>query len=239
MKRLGLFFLLSVMTVFGAIVSMEQAISPKAREKEAEMQRCVTLTLHAPAKPEPKAENKAQPKPKPKPQEKKPQPRPQPKPKPEPKTESKPAPEKASEAAPQPEEPKADSETEPLPQPQEAVQQPAPEAARAAESAPPQQNRAFGKALEEYYSRLYRRISENRRYPAQARRFGIEGEVGVAFEIDDSGRIVDSRLLRPSGNPLLDREATRIFERIGRFEAPPLGLPQRRFEVTIAYSLRQ
>jgi protein TonB len=230
MRRLGLFFLLSVMTVFGAIVSMEPKMRLKAPADEADRHRCVTLTLHAPAKPEPKPVKKAEPKPKPKKQVK-----PTPKPKTKPKPKLKPA------VKPKPQ-PEPEPAAEPLPQ--EAVQQeprPAPEASRAEpvpESAPQQQSSAVVKALEEYYSRLYRRISENRRYPAQARRFGIEGKVGVAFEIDDSGRIVDSSLLKPSGNPLLDRESMQIFRRISRFEAPPPGLGQRRFEVTIAYTLK-
>ena len=231
MKRLGLFFLFSVMTVFGAIVSMEQAISPKAEEKEAEMQRCVTLTLHTPPKPAPKPENKAEPQPKPAPKK---QAEPKPKPVATAMAEPKPAPVPEPETAPKPKpEPIAEEAL-----PQAAAVQSTPQPEQKPEPSPQQASLAV-KALEEYYSRLYRRISENRRYPEQARRFGIEGEVGVAFEIDDSGRIVDSRLLRPSGNPLLDRESMRIFERIDRFEAPPLGLPQRRFEVTIAYSLRQ
>jgi protein TonB len=233
MRRLGLFFLLSVMTVFGAIVSMEQAVCLKAPAEEAAVHRSITLTLHAPPKPAKKAVPKPQPEPKkpvkaePKPVQKKvsSKPKPQPKPKPVPK------PVKAAEPEP---------EAKPLPKPPEEVpQQPQPTpAVTDTPEPPPQRSSAVMKALEDYYSRLYRRISENRRYPAQARRFGIEGEVGVAFEIDDSGRIVDSLLLEPSGSRLLDREAIQVFERISRFEAPPPGLGQRRFEVTIAYTLK-
>jgi TonB family protein len=233
MKRLGLFFLLSVMTVFGAIVSMEPKMRLKTQAEEADTHRCVTLTLHAPAKPEPKPVKKAEPEPKPKNQVK-PKPKPKPAVKPEPKPLPKPAPVQKPVSKPEPE--KA-HEAPPLPQ--EVVKeqpQPAPAASQAEPS--PQQSTTIVKALEDYYSRLYRQISENRRYPVQARRFGIEGKVGVAFEIDDSGAVVGSSLLKPSGNPLLDRESMQIFRRISRFEAPPPGLGQRRFEVTIAYTLK-
>jgi periplasmic protein TonB len=60
---------------------------------------------------------------------------------------------------------------------------------------------------------------EGPRYPQQAREQGIEGEVTVAYEVDSSGRVLNTRVVssRPAG--LFD-EAALAAVRSWRFNAP-------------------
>lgn len=214
MKRLGLFFLLSVVTLFGAMSAvgeLRQLCAPA--KKIAEHKPLILAVYEAPkptAKPLPKPAAKPKPLPKPKTE---PLPKPAAKPTAKPLSKPKPAPEPESMDTPK------------------AVSKPA----QTAHS--PQNASAPLDEQENYYAKLYGQISRYKAYPARARRFGVEGNVCVAFEIDDSGRIVITELEHSSGSRLLDYAALGIFETIGVFEAPPKSLKQRRFEIIIEYTL--
>ena len=70
------------------------------------------------------------------------------------------------------------------------------------------------------------------RYPASARRQGVQGTVTVALEIDAAGAVTAAKVAVSSGNLLLDGEAVRCL-RQWRFE------PARRLGVAVASRLDQ
>lgn len=61
------------------------------------------------------------------------------------------------------------------------------------------------------YSAFYEYISKKLKYPAQARRMGIEGKVFVEFIVDKDGSITDVTLMKGIGGGC-DEEAIRIIK---------------------------
>ncbi len=60
-----------------------------------------------------------------------------------------------------------------------------------------------------------------RRYPAAARRAGLEGRVVVAIEVSSGGRVKAVRLHNSSGYPALDAAALSALSRVRRIPSPP------------------
>lgn len=58
---------------------------------------------------------------------------------------------------------------------------------------------------------LYKFINKNLKYPAQARRMGIEGTVYLSFVVDEKGNMVDIKIAKGIGAGC-DEEVLRIFE---------------------------
>ena len=58
---------------------------------------------------------------------------------------------------------------------------------------------------------LYRRLEDHRSYPLQARRRGIEGTVGLRFQVAPDGTLAGADVARTSGSSLLDRAALRTL----------------------------
>jgi len=136
--------------------------------------------------------------------------------------------------APKPEPPAAPLAPDPPPPPllQEATpspELPAPAAAPAVQGPAPQANDSPTPAggLQagpagpgaDTIAELIRHLEAHRRYPAQARRRGIEGTVGLAFRVAPDGDLLVAEVRQPSGSPLLDRAAVRTLERA--FPLPP------------------
>lgn len=137
---------------------------------------------------------------------------------------------------PKPEPPPAPLTSDPPPPPllQEATpspELPAPAAAPAVQGPAPQANDSPAPAgaggLQagpagpgaDTIAELIRHLEAHRRYPAQARRRGIEGTVGLAFRVAPDGDLLVAEVRQPSGSPLLDRAAVRTLERA--FPLPP------------------
>ena len=83
-------------------------------------------------------------------------------------------------------------------------------------------------------------LGRHKRYPAEARARGIEGEVRLAFTVDRAGRIVTAALVRPSGAAALDREALDMLSRAQPLPPlPVLATPdQGRLVVPVRYRLK-
>lgn len=58
---------------------------------------------------------------------------------------------------------------------------------------------------------LYKFINQNLKYPAQARRMGIEGTVFLSFVVDEKGNMVDIQIAKGIGAGC-DEEVLRIFK---------------------------
>ncbi|MFH1460213.1 MAG: energy transducer TonB [Candidatus Omnitrophota bacterium] len=86
------------------------------------------------------------------------------------------------------------------------------------------QNMEIDKAAEEamlkYQDILKKKIESQRVYPLRAREKGIEGNVGICFNVLRSGQTNNIRISNHSGSELLDQEALDTIKRVNQF--PPL-----------------
>lgn len=87
---------------------------------------------------------------------------------------------------------------------------------------------------------LRRRILEAARYPAAARRRGVEGQATLRFSVSENGRLVESSIARSAGSHLLDRAALEAIDRAAPF--PEIGAEARSgpvtFLITLSFQLR-
>jgi len=74
-------------------------------------------------------------------------------------------------------------------------------------------------------------IAQNLRYPEEALRNGIEGNVQVAYEVNEDGKVIRARVLRGIGYGC-DEEALRLV-RLLRYE----GVRNRHVHVTTRFTL--
>lgn len=63
-------------------------------------------------------------------------------------------------------------------------------------------------------------LKRHKRYPVEARSRRVQGVTQVEFEIDAGGHLVEARVVKSSGSPLLDEEALAILKRASPFPAP-------------------
>ena len=95
-------------------------------------------------------------------------------------------------------------------------------------------------AVREWQRDIVLRISKVRKYPPQARKQRIEGEVRVRFTLDQYGAILSAAIETSSGATVLDEAALAVFEEIGKLPTPPSYLKGDRFTLLapIRYSFR-
>ena len=72
-----------------------------------------------------------------------------------------------------------------------------------------------------YKRELLQKIGANLRYPESAAQHNREGTALVRITMARNGTIQAIALIRATGTPSLDREAQRVFQRIGRFPTVP------------------
>ncbi len=63
----------------------------------------------------------------------------------------------------------------------------------------------------------------HRRYPAVAKRLGLEGRVLVELRVDQQGKLTKLSLYRSSGHRSLDKEALRMARAAAPYRALPAG----------------
>jgi protein TonB len=94
--------------------------------------------------------------------------------------------------------------------------------------------------LEAYARRLYQLVVRQRRYPASAARFGMEGTARVHMSVNRDGTLARApRLERSSGHEVLDAEALRMVEAAAPFAPLPEGhaRPSAEFVIPVDFSL--
>src|SRR5690606_35410167 len=69
------------------------------------------------------------------------------------------------------------------------------------------QTRAGNAAISNYPGKVASRLRRSLRYPPQARRDRLRGEVHVSFTVNRSGGVASVRVARSSGSPVLDKAA--------------------------------
>lgn len=71
---------------------------------------------------------------------------------------------------------------------------------------------------------LIDQLKRYKRYPPDAERRGVRGEVVVRFKVDETGQVIFSEILKSSGSSILDDEALALVKRASPFAAPPPGV---------------
>jgi TonB family protein len=95
------------------------------------------------------------------------------------------------------------------------------------------------RATADYAMVVTTRLKRVMHYPREAVTRSEEGVVGVAFTLDRTGKLIESRVTESSGNFLFDREALAMIERAQPFPASPLrGRDTVDFATAIRFQLR-
>jgi len=82
-----------------------------------------------------------------------------------------------------------------------------------------------------YAARVRAWLESNKTYPKAARMRKQQGVARLVFVIDRAGRVLECRLVGPSGHALLDQEAMAMVARSSPFPAPPHTLKGERIEL--------
>jgi len=95
-------------------------------------------------------------------------------------------------------------------------------------------------AMLRYQDMVKQRIENKRRYPAWAKRQGIEGIVHINFTVLSNGLSKDIKIARTSGFKILDEEATRNVKRANPFPPIPENIKESsiKMNVAIVYTLK-
>lgn len=92
----------------------------------------------------------------------------------------------------------------------------------------------FGRGGIDWRQLLRQRIERAKRYPALARRLGMEGTVHVEFRIARDGSVEGVKVAKSSGYPVLDEASVQAIKR-----AVPLPIVPGKIRVPISYLLRK
>lgn len=92
----------------------------------------------------------------------------------------------------------------------------------------------FGRGGIDWRQLLRQRIERAKRYPALARRLGMEGTVHVEFRIARDGSVEGIKVAKSSGYPLLDEASVQAIKR-----AVPLPIVPGKIRVPISYLLHK
>ena len=91
--------------------------------------------------------------------------------------------------------------------------------------------------LEAYHAAVRARIEAAKRYPAWARRQGMEGRVTVAFWLTTAGEVAQVTVREPSGSAVLDDAAVEAVRRGAPYPPAPVAARQE-LAVTLVFALR-
>ena len=91
-------------------------------------------------------------------------------------------------------------------------------------------------ATSNYPGKVVSKLRRSLRYPAEARRQKIRGEVHVAFTVAAGGGVSGVRVVRSSGSPVLDKAAVETVQRAAPFPPIPDGRANWPFTVPLAFT---
>lgn len=86
-------------------------------------------------------------------------------------------------------------------------------------------------AMRNWTSQLVAQIERHKRYPSEAR--GASGKAMVSFSVDRSGGVHHARVVRSSGDSVLDRDAVAWVERSQPLPPPPADQHGSQFPVVV------
>ena len=87
---------------------------------------------------------------------------------------------------------------------------------------------------QDYYELVKMRVEALKKYPAQARKNEVQGEVVVRFELDENGKVLSLSIPKSSGSESLDQAAMRAVQQASPFPHPPSGMFKYPFRLQLA-----
>jgi periplasmic protein TonB len=84
-----------------------------------------------------------------------------------------------------------------------------------------------------YFARLSAWLERHKKYPDRARMRRQEGRVMLRFVVDRGGRVLDHRIVRSSGHPVLDHEVEAMIARAQPLPAMPSAMPDGQVELVV------
>ncbi len=72
-----------------------------------------------------------------------------------------------------------------------------------------------------YLSHLKEKINKTWQYPAIAKKNKIDGELTLCFSLKSNGRLLEVKIIKPSGHTILDQESISAVENAGPFNPFP------------------
>lgn len=93
-------------------------------------------------------------------------------------------------------------------------------------------------AVSNYPGKIVSRLRRALRYPREAKREGLRGEVRVSFTVVGNGAVSNIRVTKSSGSPILDQAAVETVRRAAPFPAipPAAGRTSWPFTVPLAFT---
>ncbi|WP_353645678.1 TonB family protein [Mesorhizobium sp. WSM2239] len=88
-------------------------------------------------------------------------------------------------------------------------------------------------AVSNYPGKIVSKLRRALRYPAEAKRNKLRGEVRVAFTVSAGGGVGGVRIVRSSGSPVLDKAAIETVRRAAPFPAIPEGAGRSSWPFTV------
>ncbi|EHK56217.1 energy transducer TonB family protein [Allomesorhizobium alhagi] len=95
------------------------------------------------------------------------------------------------------------------------------------------QSAAGNAAVSNYPGKIVSKLRRALRYPAEAKRNKLRGEVRVAFTVSAGGGVGGVRVVRSSGSPVLDKAAVETVRRAAPFPAIPEGAGRSSWPFTV------
>jgi periplasmic protein TonB len=96
-----------------------------------------------------------------------------------------------------------------------------------------QANAAGNAAVSNYPGQVASRLRRSLRYPREAQRQGIRGEVHVRFTVNSGGGVGGISIARSSGSPVLDQAAIATVQRAAPFPAIPAAAGRNSWPFTV------
>jgi protein TonB len=96
-----------------------------------------------------------------------------------------------------------------------------------------QASAAGNAAVSNYPGQVVSRLRRALRYPGEARRERLRGEVHVSFSVSANGGVASARVVRSSGHQVLDQAALETIRRAAPFPAIPAAAGRRSWDFTV------
>lgn len=88
-------------------------------------------------------------------------------------------------------------------------------------------------AVSNYPGQVVSRLRRALRYPGEARRERLRGEVHVSFSVSANGGVASARVVRSTGHQVLDQAALETIRRAAPFPAIPTAAGRRSWDFTV------
>ena len=100
-------------------------------------------------------------------------------------------------------------------------------------------SQAGNAAVSNYPGKVVSKLRRSRRYPREAQRQRLTGEVRVAFTVSSNGSVSGIRIVRSSGSPVLDQAAVATVQRAAPFPKIPADAGRSSWPFTVPLEFKR